>query len=222
MRASVSTIVQGSSPACPPFGPGSCRPEDLTVDHRIEVPWAFPLLRVGSREVSWKVRDPNSGSRTPCKPSWARPSSIVSGLDGPPGGRLAATPGRESACWRQPDLWTFSQDDANCKQHKLNSVDQTIVAEANSRLIDFVHTKFSNTTKLLTNALKLGKMFMKSVICMASDALCGESTKDAKNTTNLFRDFMPLSLSGRRTWPSVCRHWWCIRNRTSARVLFHT
>ena len=36
-------------------------PEDLTVDHRIEVPWAFPLLRVGSREVSWKVRDPNSG-----------------------------------------------------------------------------------------------------------------------------------------------------------------
>ena len=117
----------------------------------------------------------------------------MSGLDGPPGGRLAATPGRESACFRQPDLWTFSQDDANCIQHKLNSVDQTIVAEANSRLIDFVHTKFSNTTKLLTNALKLGKMFMKSVICMASDDLCKESTKDPKNTTNLFRDFMPLS-----------------------------
>ena len=92
-----------------------------------------------------------------------------------------------------PDLWTFSEDDANYIQHSLNSVDKTIVAETYRKLIDFVQTLFSSTTKLLTNAIELDKMFMKSVICMASDALCEESTKDAKNTTNLFRDFMPVS-----------------------------
>ena len=121
------------------------------------------------------------------------------------------------------DWWIFSEDDAHGILHSLNSVEQTVVAEASSRLINVVHTKFPDSTKLLTTALKLDKIVMQSVICMASDALSEEATTDAKNTINLFRDFMHMPLQEDTDMDQAFADiWWCIRNRTSARVLIRT
>ena len=110
----------------------------------------------------------------------------------------------------------------NCILQSLNSVDQTIVAEASIIIIDFVHTKFSNTTKFLTTALTLGKMFMESVNSMASDALSEEDTDDAKNH-QLFPRCHALVVSGRHArgssvWPTLVVH----TQPNFCRVLIHT